>query len=65
MITGSTRPHCACRFKFELGWLHKDGFSDMVKSVWERPVVGQNPIERWNTKIRSMHKHLGVGRDIH
>jgi hypothetical protein len=44
MITVSTRPHCARRFKFELGWLHKDGFSDMVKSVWERPVVGQTPI---------------------
>jgi hypothetical protein len=59
LTTSSTRPHCAHRFKFELGWLHRDGFSDMVQSVWEHPVVGQNPIERWNNKIRSVRKHLG------
>jgi hypothetical protein len=30
----------------------------MVKSVWERPPVGRTPIERWNNKIRYVHKHL-------
>jgi hypothetical protein len=30
----------------------------MVKSVWERPPVGRTPSERWNSKIRSMRKHL-------
>jgi hypothetical protein len=59
LTTGSTRPPCARRFKFELGWLHREGFHDMVKSVWERPVVGRSPIERWNNKIRSVRKHLG------
>jgi hypothetical protein len=24
-------------FKFELGWLQRTGFHDMVKEVWERP----------------------------
>ena len=27
-------------FKFELGWLYREGFHDMVKRVWERPVGG-------------------------
>jgi hypothetical protein len=59
MTTSSVIPPCICRFKFEVGWLHRDGFYDMVKSVWELPVVGRSPIERWNNKIRSARKHLG------
>jgi hypothetical protein len=31
----------------------------MVKSVWERSVIGQTPIARWNNKIRATRKHLG------
>ena len=46
------------QFKFELGWLHRDGFSDMVKRVWERPVPGLTPIQRWNNKISALRKHL-------
>jgi hypothetical protein len=59
LSTGSSRPPCYRRFKFELGWLHRDGFHDMVRSVWECPAVGQTPIEMWNNKIRAVHKHLG------
>jgi hypothetical protein len=59
VTTGSVRQPCIRQFKFELGWLHRDGFHDMVKSIWERPVVGRSPIERWNNKIRSVRKHLG------
>jgi hypothetical protein len=49
LTTGSLRPQHNRQFKFELGWLHRYGFHDMVKSVWERP--GTTPIERWNNKI--------------
>jgi hypothetical protein len=58
LTTGSMRPQCTRCFKFELGWLHRDGFNDMVKSVWERPLGGWTPIERWNNKICSVRKHL-------
>jgi hypothetical protein len=51
LTTGSIRPHCARHFKFELGWLHREGFHDMIKSVWEHPFVGRSPIERSNSKI--------------
>jgi hypothetical protein len=30
----------------------------MVKNVWERPVYANNPIIRWNKKMRAIHKHL-------
>jgi hypothetical protein len=52
LTTGMPRP------KFELGWLHREGFQDMVKRVWERPVSGSSPILRWNKKMRAMRKHL-------
>jgi hypothetical protein len=51
MTTSSVSPYCARRLKFELGWLHWDGFHDMVKSIWERPVIVRSLIERWNNKI--------------
>jgi hypothetical protein len=45
-------------FKFELGWLSRDGFEDMVKEVWNRPVKGSSAILRWNNKISALRKHL-------
>jgi response regulator RpfG family c-di-GMP phosphodiesterase len=65
LSTGTPRPICRKQFKFELGWLHRDGFHDMVKKVWERPVRGHSPIERWNNKLRVVRKHLsGWARHI-
>jgi hypothetical protein len=43
LTTGTPRPLCKRPFKFELGWLQREGFHDMVKKVWERPVAGNNP----------------------
>jgi hypothetical protein len=59
LTTGKPGSQSKCQFKFELGWLHRDGFADMVKRVWERPVAGSSPIQRWNNKIRALRKHLG------
>jgi hypothetical protein len=37
----------------------------MVKNVWDRPVTGHTPIERWNHKMRALRKHLsGWARHI-
>jgi hypothetical protein len=33
---GTPKLICRKQFKFELGWLHRKGFYDMVKNVWER-----------------------------
>jgi hypothetical protein len=57
LTTGSPRPQGSHRFKFELGWLQREGFHDMVKKVWERPVHASSPIQRWNNKMRSLCSH--------
>jgi hypothetical protein len=34
-------------FKFELWWLLRDGFMEMVSwAIWEHTVMGQTPMER-------------------
>jgi hypothetical protein len=58
LTTGTPKPPGNRRFKFELGWLQRDGFSEMVKTVWARPVTVTSPIQRWNIKIRALRSHL-------
>jgi hypothetical protein len=35
------------RFKFELGWLYRDGFHDMVIDMRGRETRGRSPMEKW------------------
>jgi hypothetical protein len=58
LTTGMPRLLCRRPFKFELEWLQRKGFQDMVGRVWERLVLGSSPILRWNKKMRAMRKHL-------
>ena len=58
LTTGTPNPLCKRQFKLELGWFHRDEFFEMVKRVWERPVPGLTPIQRWNNKISALRKHL-------
>jgi hypothetical protein len=58
LTTGLPKPPSNHRFKFELGWLQRDGFHNMVKSVWDRPNSASSPILRWNNKIRALRSHL-------
>jgi endonuclease/exonuclease/phosphatase family metal-dependent hydrolase len=32
-------------FKFECGWLLRDGFIEMIKGIWSSHMEGNNPIE--------------------
>jgi hypothetical protein len=34
-------------FKFELGWLLRDGFFDMIKDLWTQTVAYGTTMERW------------------
>ncbi|WVZ91915.1 hypothetical protein U9M48_038026 [Paspalum notatum var. saurae] len=45
-------------FKFELGWLLHEGFFDMVKDIWTSTDIGDNPMDRWQAKIRRLRQHL-------
>ena len=58
LSTGSPRSLSNRQFKFELGWLHREGFHDLIKNVRERPVRGQTSIQRWNNKLRATRKFL-------
>jgi hypothetical protein len=46
------------QFKFELGWLLRDGFCDMVYEVWQNTLVSGSPIERWQMKIRRLRQYI-------
>ena len=45
-------------FKFELGWLLREGFMDMVKEIWASVQMGNTPLERWQAKIRRLRQYL-------
>jgi len=46
------------QFKFELGWLLRDGFCEMVRDVCQSTLVEGSPIERWQAKIRRLRQYL-------
>jgi hypothetical protein len=45
-------------FKFERGWLVRDGFYDMVANIWQSKSSGSTPLEHWQFKIRRLRQHL-------
>jgi len=56
--TNSPSPAYQPQFKFELGWLLRDGFCDMVRDVWHSVPVEGSPLERWQAKIRRLRQYL-------
>ena len=46
------------QFKFELGWLTRDGFHDLVAKVWQRASSGNSPMQWWQNKIRAVRRWL-------
>lgn len=46
LSTGTLKPTTQHPFKFELGWLERDGFDELVKKVWSKPLSGDSPIRR-------------------
>jgi hypothetical protein len=41
-------------FKFELGWFIREGFHDMVSSIWQQENRGEIAIQVWQNKIRAL-----------
>jgi hypothetical protein len=56
--TNSPSPAYQPQFKFELGWLLRDEFCDMVRDVWHSVLVEGSPLERWQAKIRKLRQYL-------
>jgi transposase len=45
-------------FKFEIGWLFREGFMDIVRDIWTHTVGGCTPMERWQRKICRLRQYL-------
>ena len=45
-------------FKFELGWFIREGFHDMVSSIWQQENRGETAIQVWQNKIRALRQYL-------
>ena len=45
-------------FKFELGWLTRDYFHEVVEKVWREEDRGPTSLERWQNKIRRLRQFL-------
>ena len=54
----STHSSDQCPFKFERGWLIRDGFYEMVANIWQSETSGSTPLERWQNRIRRLKQHL-------
>jgi len=56
----------AKQFKLELSWLSHEDFRERVTEIWNKPVSGQNSVQRWNRKLGALRKHLrGWARHHH
>jgi hypothetical protein len=45
-------------FKFELGWLMREGFREKVSQIWSPEYGGSSVLERWQNKIRRVRQFL-------
>jgi predicted secreted Zn-dependent protease len=45
-------------FRFELGWLLKDGFFELVSDVWKKETRGVTHLQKWQNKIRRLRQFL-------
>jgi hypothetical protein len=48
----------ASMFKFELSWLLKEGFYELVVVVWHKENRGSKGLERWQKQIRHLRRYL-------
>nr|XP_034607094.1 uncharacterized protein LOC117866906 [Setaria viridis] len=45
-------------FKFELSWLLRKDFLEIVADVWSKERKGSNPMQKWQNKIRRLRQFL-------
>jgi hypothetical protein len=63
LTTGTPTPQRPRQFKFELGWLLRDGFHEMVTKIWEKPVARSTPSKGGITNSVLCGDTLVDGRD--
>jgi hypothetical protein len=45
-------------FRFEMFWVHIDGFKELVEHIWNRPVHSALPIKRLHIKLVKVAKGI-------
>jgi len=45
-------------FKFELSWLLRDDFYELVVDVWKKEMRGRTPLQHWQSKIQRFRQFL-------
>ena len=43
-------------FKFERGWLIREGFYELIANKWQSESEGTTAIEKWQNKIRTLRQ---------
>jgi hypothetical protein len=46
------------KFSFELYWLRKEGFFDLIVKEWNSVLTGPDPMENWLNKLRHIRRFL-------
>ena len=54
----------AKQFEMELRWFSRVDFFDRVAEIWNKSVLGQNSVQRWNRKMGAYENTSGVGQPI-
>jgi hypothetical protein len=51
------------KFRLELTWFTHDEFRERVTEIWNKPIRGNNPVQRWNNKLTALHHYLRDGQN--
>jgi hypothetical protein len=54
---GSTHHNRQPTFKFETGWLTRDGFFDIVVDIWQSECRGSTALENWQNNVRNLGQY--------
>jgi hypothetical protein len=49
-------------FKFEIGWLLRDGFIDKIREIWSNYASGETPMEQWQGNTRRVRQFERLGK---
>jgi hypothetical protein len=45
-------------FRFELSWLQREGFGELISGVWNKETRGSTPMQVWQFKVRRLRQFL-------
>lgn len=45
-------------FRFEISWLHQEGFKGKLKEIWDQPMIAKFNVEKWMIKEKRIKKYF-------